>query len=268
MNEGLRSYWETRYERFSLEESGCLGAGPRLAALIYSCQQRAIVESLRSAGFTSASRYDVLDMGCGFGHLAGLYDAEFPQASYTGVDISSRAIDHARATRPRHEFFAGDVVSWSHPDHRRFDVVQSINVLQLLVDDAEFVAAFKNLVRHLAADGVIVVPLAFSDQPSLNPLHRIRTRESFDRLLRELGLTVAVEVRMFYWLIDGGPTNRLLRAVFARTGAFSLYLVDRLACRLGLVNRHPDHHLSRARMLLIRRQRPAATGPRSRESAD
>lgn len=264
--EELRRYWDERYAEFSLDESGCLGAGAGLNRLIYRAKTQALRRALRSARIDRERPFRVLDMGCGWGYYANFYHAEFPRASYVGVDISARAIDHARQTLPRDEFFAHDIVTWRHPAQTRFDVVQAIDVMQLLTDDAAYDQAMENLAAHLADDGVILLPLMSSDKPTHSGRHRVRPRAYFDALLGRLGLTVTHEFRMYYWLIDGGSENRLLRALFARTGPLSLYLVDRLAMMLGLEHRVSEHAASRARMLVIRRAAAGATGPRSTAS--
>jgi SAM-dependent methyltransferase len=261
--ERLREHWDARYAMFSLDESGCLGAGAGLSRMIYRAKEAALRKALQAAGYTSDSRFRVLDMACGFGYFAGFYRAAFPFAAYTGVDLSSRAIARAQESMTDAEFFADDVVTWRHPDHVRFDVIQVIDVLQLLIDDAAFDAAVATLSEHLTEDGVLLIPLVFSDSPPPVSHHRIRSRGHFDRLLDALGLQVTNEAPVYYWLVDGGPTTRLARAVFARTGAGTLYLVDRLALALGLRNRRAAHVLSRARMLTIRRSsRQSAIGPR------
>jgi SAM-dependent methyltransferase len=265
--EKLRQGWDERYATFSLDESGCRGAGIRLNQLIYRAKKQALRKALRIAGVGRQSPIRVLDMGCGFGYFAGFYHEEFPRASYVGVDISARAIGHARETMPQHEFFAHDVVSWRHPANARFDVVQAIDVLQLLIDDAAFDQAVENLALHLDDGGTLLLPLMFSDRPPRAAHQRVRSRAYFDTLIGRLGLTVTHELRMYYWLIDGGSQNRVLRAMFAITGPFALYLVDRLALMMGLEHRDPDHVLSGERMLIIRRAAsPHATGPRSTTS--
>lgn len=265
--ERLREHWDARYATFSLDESGCLGAGAGLSRMIYRAKEAALRKGLSAAGVTPDRRFRLLDMACGFGYFAGFYRTHFPLASYTGVDLSARAIARAQETMPQVEFFAADAVTWRHPAGARFEVIQAIDVLQLLVDDAAFDGAVSTLAAHLAPDGVLLIPLAFSDAPSHTSHHRIRSRAYFDRLIDRLGLEVTGEVPVYYWLVDGGPTNRLARAVFARTGSRSLYLVDRLALTFGLENRHPDQVLSRARLLMIRfAPGRSASGPRSTAS--
>jgi len=87
-----------------------------------------------------------------------------------------------------------------------------------------------------------------------------------DLVLDTASLRVTREAPMYYWLVDGGPANRIARAVFARMGAGALYFVDRLALKLGLEDRHPDHVISRARLLTIRHQ-PGRGGTDLRSTA-
>ena len=262
----LRQRWDDRYATFSLDESSCMGAGLRFNRLLYRIKCRALTRALRAAGFAAAKRFSVLDMGCGLAYFAVLYHVTFPLASYVGVDISPRAIEHDRVAYPGDAFHAADIVSWREPSGARFDVVQSIEVLQLLTDDAAFDAAVGNLAAHLADDGIILMPMAFSDRPALDTRQRFRTRAYFDRLLGTMGLTVVDEIRLYYWFIDGGPQNPLLRAIFSRTGTWSLYALDRIAVRLGVRNRNVDQVLSTAHLLTIRRVPPPPTDPRSTRS--
>jgi hypothetical protein len=106
----------------------------------------------------------------------------------------------------------------------------------------------------------------FADHSPPELHHRIRPRADFEALLATLGLAVVEEFQMYYWIVDGGPQNRIARAIFARLGPRALYLVDRLAIAIGLDNRHPEHVLSRARMLVIRHAAPGASDPRSTRS--
>src|SRR4029450_11275871 len=126
-------------------------------------------------------------MGCGLGYFAVFYQQEFPRSSYAGVDISERAIGHARETAPHGQFFAQDIVSWRPPAGQRFDVVQSIDVLQLLTDDADFEAALRNMAFHLADGGVMLLPMMFCSGLAQAGNHRVRPRAYFDALLEQLG---------------------------------------------------------------------------------
>jgi hypothetical protein len=170
---------------------------------------------------------------------------------------------------PLYEFHAGDVSTWRHPARHQFDVIQSIDVLQLLTDDEAFKDALRNFESQLAAGGSVLVPMAFAPDGALSTDHqKIRSRAFFDELLRDVGLAVQIEFPMYYWLIDGGPRSRLLRAIFRRTGLASLYMIDRVALRLGLRNRNPSHVLSRAHMIVIGRAGIRARSGEPRRIAD
>jgi len=153
----LRRYWNDRYATYSLDESSCMGAGEHFNRLLYKVKERAIRKALRSAGLVRGRSFSVLDAGCGLASFADFYHREFPLATYTGIDISSRAVERAKTKLPGDEFYADDVVTWRHPAGSRFDVVQAVELLQLLVDDEAFDQAFSNLSAHMRDTGAIVV---------------------------------------------------------------------------------------------------------------
>jgi len=99
--------------------------------------RRLILDMIRPLEFES-----VLDIGCGQGALLVEIQAKFPHIRPCGVDLSSRAIELARARVPGGEFFVLDVVNESLA--RKFDLVICSEVLEHIPDD---VAAM----CHLAA---------------------------------------------------------------------------------------------------------------------
>src|SRR5438093_8849687 len=153
----LREFWNHRYERFTLSESGWLGAGERINDRIYACKRQALRRALASLGLTPRAPWSVLDAGCGQGHFARFYRAKYPLTSYVGVDISERAVAHLRTTVPDAEFHLADLCEWDDPEGRRFDVVQSFEVLHLILDDDAVARALTNLKRRLAATGALLV---------------------------------------------------------------------------------------------------------------
>lgn len=66
----------------------------------------------------------ILDLGCGLGHLLDFIEshAGYRSLQYTGLDISSRYLDAARARHPQHEFILMDVLE-SDEQLRIFDYV-------------------------------------------------------------------------------------------------------------------------------------------------
>lgn len=79
----------------------------------------------------------VLDMGCGLGLWQGVVERHFPDAVYTGVEISDHACE-------RYGWKKGSVVDWSA--RTTFDLVICSDVVQYL-DDEDAQSAIENLSR-------------------------------------------------------------------------------------------------------------------------
>lgn len=93
----------------------------------------------------------VLDLGCGTGEYAELFDP----GRYLGVDIHKGYIEFAQRLNPAHRFLVADVRSWSG-EERRFDLVMINGVLHHLDDTGvqEFLRTAKSLV---APGGTLLV---------------------------------------------------------------------------------------------------------------
>ena len=231
----LRAFWNERYRSFTLSESGWMGAGEALNARIYDCKRQALSRALAARGLDSTGRFSVLDAGCGQGFFARYYRSHFPNASYTGLDISERAIAHLRETLPAVESHAGDLSTWTDPRGRRFDVIQSFEVLHLMLDDAMFEAALGHCAAMLAPRGVMLLTAAMPDETIERAGYlRYRSRRMWTETLERLGLRIADARPMYFWLPGGGPANRYARWLFARLGVGALYAADRAALAVGL----------------------------------
>jgi SAM-dependent methyltransferase len=250
----LREFWNSRYAQFTLSESGWFGAGERLNDRIYACKRQALRRAVASLGLTRDARWSVLDAGCGQGHFARFYSEEYPLAAYVGVDISERAVAHLRRTMPDAEFHLADLCEWDDSEGRRFDVVQSFEVLHLILDDEVLARALANLKRRLSATGALLVTAAMpatTIQPSDYLRHR--SRSFWESILHGLGLRIVSERPMYYWLPDGGPRNKYARYALARLGPDALYAIDRAAFALGLPHPASAGLDCRTRLLTIQR---------------
>lgn len=79
----------------------------------------------------------VLDIGCGLGLWSNIVQRHFPQAIYTGVEISDYVCT-------RYGWQKGSVVNWT--TNKTFDLVICSDVVQYLEDD-DAIAAIENLAR-------------------------------------------------------------------------------------------------------------------------
>jgi SAM-dependent methyltransferase len=248
----LREFWNRRYASFSLSESGWLGAGERLNDRIYDCKRQALNRALAALGFARHRAFTVLDAGCGQGRFAEIYHHDYPRATYVGVDISERAVAHLQRAYPAAEFHAADICEWEDERRRTFDVVQSFEVLHLLIDDRAFERAVRSLAARLGEHGVLLVTAPLPDEPAQPADYLLfRSRAAWTEVLEANGLEIVDDRGMYYWLPAGGPSNRYLRYLLTRLGPDVLYAVDRAAFAIGLA---PPASLDcRTRLLAIQR---------------
>ena len=153
----------------------------------------------------------MLDAGCGQGHFARFYRQEYPGAVYVG-DRHLRARRRASARRSIEdaEFHVADLCRWDDPAARTFDVVQSLEVLHLILDDAVVTRALAALAGRLKPRGALLVTAALPDttvQPG--DYLRYRSRSFWASAMTTLGLRIVAERPMYYWLPSGGPAQQV-----------------------------------------------------------
>jgi SAM-dependent methyltransferase len=253
----LRAFWDERYKQFSLSESGWLGAGEGLNDRLYTCKTQALTRSLAASAISDRDEWSVLDAGCGQGYFARFYRCTFPAAAYVGIDISERAVRHLRQTVAGAEFHVADLCEWADPRARRFDVVQSFDVLHLILDDDAWVRALASLSARLADRGVLLVTAALPER-TLQPSDylRYRSRGLWRQTLASLKLRITGERQMYFWLPAGGPRNKYARYALTQLGAGALYAIDRAAVALHVPQSSSTAIDSRVRLLTIERCAP------------
>jgi SAM-dependent methyltransferase len=233
--EHAREFWGKRYKEFSLSESGWMGAGERYNEYLYECKRQALVRTLAQIGLNKNSSLNVLDAGCGQGFFAGVWQNNFPNANYTGVDICEKVVAHLQNKFPLGEFFAGDLAAWHHPQEKKFDLIYSFEVLHLLLSDAAVESAVYNLSAQLTPSGYLLLTATMPEE-TIEPNEYIRHqgREFWEGVFRMVGLELVAEKRMYYWLPDGGPKNRLASKILRLPRPGLLYALDRCAHWLEL----------------------------------
>jgi SAM-dependent methyltransferase len=250
----LREFWNRRYSTFTLSESGWLGAGERLNDRIYACKRQALRRALSSLGFSRDDEFSILDAGCGQGRFAAIYRDDYPRATYVGIDISDRAVAHLRRALPGVEFHEADLCDWRDPARRTFDIVQSFEVLHLILDEATTERAIASLASRLSPRGALLVTAAMPESDvRLSDYLCHRGRPFWTRVLAAHGLRIAAERPMYFWLPAGGPGNRYFRYAMTRLGPAALYAVDRAALALGVPQPASAALDCRMRLLTIQR---------------
>ena len=252
----LKAFWNSRYSSFALSESGWLGGGEKLNRLIYACKMQALRQSLDALGHVHDGEFSVLDAGCGQGFFPRFYNEAFPRASYVGIDISERAIDHLRGSGLKGEFHVAEISKWSHPDGKKFDVVQSFEVMDMILDDQMFTKAVGNLAGQLAPTGSLLMTAALLDATfDRGDYIRYRSRKMWLDTLRSFDLHVVSSRPMYYWLPAGGPANRYWRFALTKAGVRTLYVLDRAAMAMRVPHVPSSGPDCRMRLLTVRRVR-------------
>lgn len=96
----------------------------------------------------------VLDVGCGHGRLAALL-GRFPLESYTGIDLSSEAVQQAQeADIAGARFEEADFDEWEPPE--RFDLIVFVDSLYYAENP---VATLRRYAEALSPDGFFVVSM-------------------------------------------------------------------------------------------------------------
>lgn len=139
--------------------------GNDLRALDYGrpeSQQRRF-QTLAEVGDLSGKH--VLDVGCGFAHLADYLEARFDAVRYTGIDLTPSVLDVARQRRPDLDLRLVDLMSL--PTDDRYDVVFANGIFYLLGQEAPVrMRAMIARLYELAAEAV-----AFCSLSTWAPIH-------------------------------------------------------------------------------------------------
>jgi SAM-dependent methyltransferase len=141
----------------------------------------------------------VLDVGCG----PGSYLPHLPQVDYTGIDMNSKHVTHARARHgDRGRFIVGDAVEALAGEAGQFDVI-IVSALLHHLDDAQAIALLTGLSR-LCRQGGRIATLDNVWLPDQSPVARwlnsrdsglnIRTPEAYARLAQEARLSVSSRI--------------------------------------------------------------------------
>lgn len=120
-------------------------------AMIWRLEQRALNRIMRD--HLAAGQVSHLDFACGTGRILAHYLGRV--ASSTGVDVSSMMMEVARELAPGAELIEADLTQRDVLGERTFDLITAFRFFPNAEPDLRR-AALRVLVRHLAADGVLV----------------------------------------------------------------------------------------------------------------
>lgn len=122
----------------------------------YDSSRRFLVDLLKRRAVTGS----LLEVGCGLGYVSARIARECSFLKVGGMDISSVAIEKAKATFPQLSFQAGNICQPGlDPVGGPFDTVVMNEVLWYTLHSIDTV--FENFRRMLAPNGLLIISTAF-----------------------------------------------------------------------------------------------------------
>ncbi len=182
-----REFWQERLSgHFDLRGSGETALPMAYNLACYRLRADVLTRALHDHGFDPGGR-TVLDVGCGTGYFTAYYLER--GADVTGMDIAPVSIETLRARHPQARFILADV--GERPIEGRFALVNAMDVLYHITEDARWEAAVNHLALAVEGGGLLVVSDAFSEMDRLAEHNRMRPLSRYRALLTAAGLQVA-----------------------------------------------------------------------------
>jgi len=184
-------FWQERLsQHFDLRGSGETGLSMAYNRACYALRAAVLTQALKDVAFDPKGR-EVLDVGCGTGFFTGYYLGR--GARLTGVDIAPVSIETLRARHPEARFVLADVGEQPVPlpEEGRYALVNAMDVLYHITDDARWEAAVNHLAAAVGDGGLLVVTDAFSEMERLAEHNRMRPLARYRALLNAAGLQLA-----------------------------------------------------------------------------
>lgn len=182
-----REFWQDRLSRqFDLRGTGETGLSMAYNQACYALRGEVLARALRDQGFDPRGR-TVLDVGCGTGFFTAWYLER--GATVTGIDIAPVSIETLRVRHPQARFLLADV--GESPIEGRFALVNAMDVLYHITDEARWEAAVRHLAAAVEDGGLLLVSDAFSDMERLADHNRMRPLDRYRALLNGAGLQLA-----------------------------------------------------------------------------
>ncbi len=249
----LEQFWNSRYLEFSLRESGIKTLTPAYSELLYRCKKAAYMKALAMGAISSKQAISILDGGCGQGFFAAVAQESFSSPKYTGIDISEKAISFLKTKFPQFRWVCADLCDKGLKLPPMFNIVQSIEVLHLVLDDINHSQALCNLACSVAPGGILVTTDTLPQQHHhANEYIVFRPGQYYWNLLADLKMKVLGVFPMYYWIPDMGLASHRLSGCFRRIPPAWVYYSDRLFLKLRIPQFRQTHD-SRMKMIVCQK---------------
>lgn len=118
------------------------------------------------ANWIPNKQVEVLDMGCGLGYFANLFNKK----GYLGIDIDPESISIAKRIHPKYSFQVGDATSFI--SKKKFDLILVVGVLHHL-SDKQVTQCLKTMKDSIRKNGRLIIMEAIPPILKINFLGKI-----------------------------------------------------------------------------------------------
>jgi 2-polyprenyl-3-methyl-5-hydroxy-6-metoxy-1,4-benzoquinol methylase len=186
MEKDNENYWIERHRNYIGDVRSVGNMGKDISANLAGYEQK--IKMLRNALLSRCATLhgmSILEVGCGIGMMAP--DLINGGAKYTGLDISSHAIEQAKTRAPEGNFICSN--AYGYRLQQDFDAVFCTDVLVHLVVDDNWIRALQDMKRHLKRDGTIIIKEVIYEDRRTPSSHVVsRSWSEYLNACREIGL--------------------------------------------------------------------------------
>lgn len=196
-----KDYWEKRLsDGFSLSKVGHIGFSKQYNKFLYKAKIRTLKKALLSHHIDPYNK-TVCDIGCGTGFFVDFYSSQKAK-DIVGVDITSISIENLKRKYPEYNFIKEDISSFSTTKvDRKFDILNTFDVLYHIVDDKAFEQAITNICRLTNDNGFILITDLFGSK-SINVANHVkfRSKEIYETVLEKNGTKIMAVYPLYHFL--------------------------------------------------------------------
>lgn len=149
------TYWIQRHERLKNDPRSVGNLSKTLEQNIAA--EKRIQHWVGCAARVLKPHASVLDVGCGYGRIASMFCNEGYE--YTGIDVSSVAVEAARKIEPRGSYIVGSALDTDFDC--KFDLVSVLYVFVHFVNDDDWRRLISKLVGTLTNNGGLLFADSF-----------------------------------------------------------------------------------------------------------
>lgn len=185
------AFWIKRHRDYKDDPRSVGNAAATLAENISGEKDLQAAVSSLAKRLSKMGLADVLDLGCGYGRVAGSYISN--GMNYTGVDISQDTLDIAKNRNPEGVFIQSDLRDVEIDS--KYDVISILYVLVHFVNDSDWEKLIRRACNILRPDGRLVFADYFPSERS-SPVEHVVSRpiKEYEKIFSEIGMEMDIEM--------------------------------------------------------------------------